>query len=215
MAPGGGEPPVAQAGDRRVTPVTPAVRASHLKDDLVALARLGAPVERRVTERLAPGTLEAIREATRIAWVPVELNARLADAVHAEAGEDGARAWGRLSILHALETPLLAGLVKVAVSLLGRTPVAYFKYAPLVWNAIYRECGSLSAAPDGAGGARITAGPLPSALATVGYVTALAGSFEGAFTFCEVTGTVSVEPGAFGAPVYVARWHDARERSAG
>lgn len=185
-----------------------AVRASHLKDDLATLSILGEEAEQRVRSRLPPATIGAIEQATRGAFLPVELNAELADAVYAEAGPVGARAWGRSSIIHALGTPLLQGLVRTATALLGLTPTAYFKYAPLAWNAIYHDCGELAVQFLGPTEARIAAGPLPPSLTRIGYTTALAGTFEGAFSFCKVRGEVALDaaPSAHAGCVYVATW---------
>jgi hypothetical protein len=191
-----------------VEPSRPAVRASHLKEDLLALSSLGAEVEARVLERLRRETRRAIEESTRVDWLPVELNVELAEAVHAEAGARGSRLWGKRSIVQSLDTALFRPLVATAVALFGLTPAAFYRYVPKAWPAVYRDCGGLTAEIEGADRARVVAGRLPAPMRRDAFLEAVAGTFEGAFEFCKVEGQVILEPRPLGSDqaVYLATW---------
>jgi len=162
----------------------PAVRSSHLKEDVAALAALGPAVRARVLARVRPDTLAAIEEGTRVSWSAIALNVELAEAVFAEAGETGARTWGKASFLASLDTffkPLLLGIVK----LFDLRPSTVMRFTPQAWPAVYRNCGELTVRADGDTRARILARSFPRALRTEPFLHAVAGTIEGGLEICK------------------------------
>jgi hypothetical protein len=172
-------------------PAAPGVRASHLKDDVWALDELGHAAP-KVKARLRPGTIAAIEEASRTAHLPVALNAELAAAVHAEAGEKGLRLWGTTSFLHSLDgffKPLFLGLTKA----ISPSPGLLFKAFPQGWTTTYRDCGHVVVAHPGAGLTRLTASGLPPELRGLPFLTAVCGTLEGAFWISRYEGKATLE----------------------
>lgn len=183
------------------TPRGPAVRAAHLKDDLWAIDRLGCAAA--VRARLRPDTLAAIEQALRTDHLPVALNAELAEAVFAEAGEAGLRRWGTASFLHSLDgffKPLFQGLTR----LLSPSPSLLFKTFPQGWLTTYRDCGHVEVTNPKAGLTRLTIRELPPELRGSHYLTAVCGTLESAFSFSKYQGRVTLEPRSPDAPL--ASW---------
>lgn len=184
-----------------LSPADPAVRASHLKEDLAALASLGQEFDTRVRARISPATLRTIEDATRVDWLPLELNVECAEAVFAEGGEARSRAWARASFylsLNAFFKPLMESVLR----LFEPTPHRIYGLMPRGWPAVYRNCGVVSATEHAEAESRITVRGLPLALMNDAYLRAVAGTFECALELAKVRGAVAVLP-----------WH-ADERSA-
>jgi hypothetical protein len=169
----------------------PAVRASHLKDDLAALDELGHAAP-RVKARLKATTVAAIEQASRTEHLPVALNLELAEAVSAEAGEKGLRLWGTTSFLRSLDgffKPLFLGLTKA----ISPSPGLLFKAFPQGWLTTYRDCGHVVVTHPGAGRTRLTALGLPPELRRADYLTAVCGTLEGAFWISRYEGKATLE----------------------
>jgi hypothetical protein len=170
----------------------PAVRFSHLKEDVTALAALGPEVQARVLARLDPRVLAAIGESTRVSWGSLGLNLALVEAVHAEAGQAGARALGKASFLASLDTffrPMLAGVT----SLFDLQPTIVLRFAPQAWKAVYRGCGELQVRRDGEARASVEARGFPAPLLREAFLHAFAGTFEAGLEICRKTGRVGWE----------------------
>jgi len=193
-----------------LSPLAPAVRASHLKEDLAALASLGPELERRVRARASTQTLRAIEDATRVDWLPIELNVDLAEAVFAEAGEARTRAWARASFqlsLNAFFKPLLETVLR----LFDPTPHRIYGLVPRAWPAVYRNAGTATVEERDAAEARITVQDLPFALMNDAFLRAVAGTFECVLELAKVDGRVEVLPWEAGArsSTWSATWQRA------
>ena len=176
-----------------LSPADPAVRASHLKEDLAALSALGPDLAARVRARVATQTIRTIEDATRVDWLPVELNVELAEAVFGEAGEARTRAWARASFnlsLNAFFKPLLETILR----LFDPTPHRILGFAPRVWPAVYRNTGTPTVAEHAPGESRLTVEGLPFALMNGAFLRAVAGTLECALELAKVEGDVSVLP---------------------
>lgn len=176
-----------------LSPNDPAVRGSHLKEDLEALAELGPELEERIRSRISPLTLRTIEDATRVDWLPVELNAELAEAVFDEGGDAKTRAWARASFrlsLGAFFKPLLETVMR----LFDPTPHRIYTFVPRAWPAVYRCAGAASVAEHGPLESRITLTDLPPALMRNAFLRAVGGTFESALELAHVEGRVTLLP---------------------
>jgi hypothetical protein len=170
----------------------PAVRFSHLKEDVAALAALGPEAQGRVLARLDPRVLAAIAESTRVSWGSLALNLAVVEAVFAEAGEAGVRALGKASFLSSLDTffrPLLVGVT----SLFDLQPSVVLRFAPQAWKAVYRRCGELAVRKDGEARATVEARGFPAPLLEAPFLHAFAGTFEAGLEICKKAGEVGWE----------------------
>jgi hypothetical protein len=185
----------------------PAVRASHLKDDLWALDELGAPAA-RIRARLKAVVIAAIEGASRTEHLPLSFNVEMAEAVFAEAGEKGTRLWATTSFLHSLDgffKPLFIGLTKV----LGPSPGLLFKAFPQGWATTYRSCGDVTVTHPGPGLTRIVVRGLPPELRNQALLTAVCGTLEGAFWISKYAGKAALEPREPTSPdaSWLVEWH--------
>lgn len=187
----------------------PTVRATHLKDDLWALAQLG-PAASRIRAQVRPETFAAIEQAHGTEHLPVALNVELAEAVFAEAGAEGSRRWGTESLVHSFDgffRPLFLGLTRV----LGTTPATLFKAFPQGWDATYRGCGRVTVAHPGQGVTRVTVRGLPPELRGIPFLSAVCGSLDSAFRVSRYTGKAVLEARELASPEasWLVEWRPA------
>jgi hypothetical protein len=183
----------------------PMVRASHLKEDLDALAKLGPAVEAAVRARLSPASLTLLAEAARSDWLPLAVNVEMAEAVHAVAGELGARAWGRASFLVSLSA-FFRPLLQAITAIFDPSPSAICRFSPRAWLATYRGCGSIQVLDVGPDELRVALLDFPEPLRRPAFLGSFAGTFEGIFDHCDYEGTVEVDPRVHGTnPGFVVR----------
>ncbi len=174
-------------------PPAPAVRVSHLLDDLRSLSALGAVNEARVRALLDPASVKTIEESVRTGHLPLALNIELAEAVHRVAGEAGSRRWGTASFVASLEgffKPLLVGLTR----LVAPSPTLMFKTFPQGWATTYRGCGEFVVSQPAPGQTRLVGRGLAPAMLCPAYLAAVCGTLAGAFEVSSYTGTVTLEP---------------------
>lgn len=115
-------------------------RAAMLQSNLGALEALGATAA-RVRTRIGAERLARVEDASRIAWLPLELDVCIAEAVDAEAGRAGLRTWLRAGVERSAATPLLSPFISSARAIFGLTPHGFLRRAPQMWTVMYRDCG--------------------------------------------------------------------------
>jgi len=98
-------------------------------------------VHARLLERVASRHL--LEAAGRIAWIPLGIHMEVCDALRAEVGDPFYRHYFGATSLAAAKLPLFRPLVDGFAQLFGATPISTIKAAPRVWNAIFRDVGSL------------------------------------------------------------------------
>ncbi|HTN53509.1 MAG TPA: hypothetical protein VML50_13965 [Anaeromyxobacter sp.] len=168
----------------------PEIRAAQLKEDLLALSELGSELASRVLADLAPATLRRIVLATRVDWLPAELNVELAHVGERVLGEDGLRTWGRASVLRSMGTSLLQPILEGAVRLFGLSPPAIFRTVPSAYRAAYRNCGEMVVTGGEPDARIVTLQGLPAPLQDHAFLVAIEGALEGVFDTCRVEGAV-------------------------
>lgn len=172
----------------------PSIRASFFHSNLKALAALGPEAARRVLARMPPEVLQEVEGAARIAWVPLEHDLAITDAIEAELGRDALRRWARDGVLRAGDTPLLSPLIRSARAIFGMTPHAFLRRAPLAWTLLFRECGRLEYGARGERSARIELYDAPAVLlASQAYLEGMSAGLEAAIDLAREAGRVRVE----------------------
>lgn len=184
----------------------PTVRASHVKEDLEALAKLGAGVEAEVRARLPRALLDQLAESARSDWIPIDLNVNVVEAVHAVAGEAGLRLWGRESFLLSL-TSFFRPLLQTITALFDPTPPAICRFAPRAWLATYRDAGAVQLLDIGEHQLQVALVDFPEPLRRRPFLIAFAGTFEATYVFCAYSGEVKIVPLIDGAnPGFEVSW---------
>ncbi len=177
------------------------IRAAQLQEDLLALAALRHDDASRIVAELSPATVRRIMNATRVDWLPAELNVELARAGHLVVGDDGLRSWGRASVRRSMESSLLGPILHGAIRVFGLSPGAILRTAPAAYRAAFRGCGTMVVDGTGDGCRRVLLQDLPPALRDRCFVLAMAGALEGVFDVCGVEGGSRLVSPSIGACV--------------
>jgi hypothetical protein len=172
----------------------PRVLAGFVQSTLDALAGLGPGAAARVRARMAPASLAAVAEASRIAWVPLALDIELTNWLYAEVGMERGRAFMRDNLRKSFDLPILRGLLDTALRLLGRDPERVLRWAPKVWGHLFRGAGSLRFEEAGACAARLVLADLPDeVLRGSEWLDGTAGAAAAVFDILRVDGEVRLE----------------------
>jgi len=185
------------------------MRASQLKEDLVALGSLGHEAAARILAELPPAHLKVIERSTRVDWLPVEVDVALVQVIHAEVGDEGLRHWGREALRRSFESSALRPLITTVARVFGLSPAALLKAAPQAWRATFRGCGELSV-EEASGGLVVRLVGLPSQLHHRPFQLSIGGSLEAVFDLAKVDGHIRlVEPGGLAEARYEVSWTEA------
>lgn len=186
----------------------PAVRASFFHANLAALAALGEENERRVRARIPAALLREIEDAVRVAWLPVEHDVMLTEAIEAELGRATMRRWARDGVIRATEGPLLSPILRSARAIFGLTPASLLRRTPQVWSLLYRDCGRLAYEATGERGAivELVDGP-PVLVRSAAYLDGLGAGIEAAIVLAghEGAARLAIDPNARTAR-YTCAW---------
>ena len=158
------------------------------------LAGLDPASALRVRARLAPESLAVLERSSRLAWLPIEIDVELTNAIYIELGAGRAHELFRRNLSAALDSPILRSLAQGALRLFGASPERVFAWAPKAYTQIYRDSGAMRFRSEGAGVARLELSELPPAIATSrNYLDGVAGSIAAGFDLMGVKGEVEIE----------------------
>jgi hypothetical protein len=186
----------------------PEIRAAQLQENLVALAVLGDEVARRVLADVPAEVLTRIREATRVAWLPVvEVNEPLLRAIRAHAGDEGLRDFARAAALRSATSRLFGPIVEPLVRMFGLKPGVLLRVPPLAYRATFRGMGELSVESSAPHRVRFALRRLPPKVERDQFLLVMAGAIESALAHAQVVGRVDVLAGAGDVDAcFEARW---------
>ncbi len=174
-----------------VGPLDPAVRAAFTQAALHA-ALAAEPV--RLRAALAESPLDQVLDASRSAWIPVEIDMDVTEAITAVLGPDRCTEFWRKSLVETMRSPILGPMVDGVVAVFGLAPESLLRWTPRAWSAVYRNCGTMTVLERGIREGRIGFDDITPALLRSGaFIEALRASFEAVFTLCRVHGEVQVE----------------------
>lgn len=168
----------------------PRMRASYIQDNLAAVAACGPDVHKRVLAAI-PDTIEEIRSAARVDWLPIGVDVVLTRTVCELTGISGVRDWSRRAFLGAVQGPLLRPIVRAVVSLFGLSPATVLRRAPMGWQQIYQDCGQLIVVPLAPNRMQLRIeGAREPFLENHCYIEGTCGTFEGAVDLGGARGNV-------------------------
>jgi hypothetical protein len=184
----------------------PLVRASHLRVSLEALALLGPDTAGAVRARLSTSARQLIEGAARTDWLPIALNAELAEAVFAVGGAGTSRRFGRELFLLSLKG-FLRPLLEAVTAMFDPSPASICRFASRAWLSLYRDCGTLKLHDLGEDHLRIALVDFPEPLLRNPYLIAFAGTFEATYVLSSYEGKVEIEGAAGGgASGFLLTW---------
>jgi hypothetical protein len=184
------------------------IRAAQLQENLVALAVLGDEVAERVLADVPAEVLARIREATRVAWLPVvEVNEPLLRAIRARAGDEGLRDFARAAALRSATSRLFGPIVEPLVRMFGLKPGVLLRVPPLAYRATFRNMGELSVVSSAPHRVLFALRHLPPQVERDQFLLVMAGAIESALAHAQVIGRVDLLAGAGDADAcFQARW---------
>ena len=181
---------------------SPAMRASHLKENVASLRKLRPASVEAILARV-PETVAAIENAARTEWLDIHHDVALTGAANAVLGLQGVRDFNRDALVVSLQGPLLNTLWRAAIALFGLKPSGLFRWAPQAWPQIYRDVGELSL--DAAHHRLQLKGMPLHVWESHAWLEGTAGAFEAVYALCSAPGGVDVERGVPGAADFVLR----------
>jgi hypothetical protein len=116
-----------------------AVKARTSQDTRVYLDRYRAGLRKEVEARIPPDLLAQMDAFPPTAWLPIELDVVSGRAIYQHLGHDEALRFWIAYVSHHIETPIFAGPIKTALSVLGATPASLFKWMPKVVGLAFRN----------------------------------------------------------------------------
>src|SRR6185437_6112613 len=142
----------------------PQVRAAMLKQCLAGIDSVD-PEQARTMRALVPShVLAQVEEASRLDWMPIELNVAFTDAVLHVLGPELSRAHWRRESARMLESPIMRPIVQGLTSLLKTTPEKLLSFLPRSWGLIYRDV-DVEVLPAGPSSRRLVFRGLPPSVA--------------------------------------------------
>jgi hypothetical protein len=172
----------------------PLVRAAFTHGTLASIDQLPGDTGAQIRALVRPGSLARIEAASRLDWLPVEMDVELTEALAAVLGPERSAEFWRRTLLDVASTPLLRPIVEGGVRLFGHTPEDLLRWFPKLWDSIYRGCGTLKVEERRAGLARMVVEDLAPVLGgSRAYLDGLCASFEAIFVFIRVRGEVRLE----------------------
>lgn len=191
--------------DRGAMPPEPQILAAFVQGTLDVVRRCESQLGRSISDRVPAPTLERIGSASAISWLPLRDDVDLTAALFAVAGEERSRLALREVMAEAMEKRFLRALTQGASALLGRSPERLVRWAPRVWEAIYRNAGHLVAqCSDAAGELELLDAP-QSIVASPCYFEGTAAAVEGALAWFGADAQCRVVEGA-ARPTIAVRW---------
>jgi hypothetical protein len=186
-------PPQRSLSDRTLR-APPIVRAAFTQAALAAADDLEGDLSDRIRAAVPSSSLEQIVVTSRLDWLSAEVDMDVTEAITRVLGPTRSADFWRRSLLDVMETPLLRPLVEGAIAIFGLAPGNLLKWAPRIWEAIYRNCGTMTVSPLGATTAHIAYESIAPALRrSPDFVEAVRASFETVFTLAHTRGEVVIE----------------------
>lgn len=168
------------------------MKASHIQENVRALAQLGPEREREARARISAATMDAVMSANRVAWLPIEYDVEITEAV-GSLGASATRDWSREAMLKTIDGPLFRAFVTGALNLFGSAAGMYLRLFVRGYSQIYRHCGTLQLIDEDVNSLTLRLVDAPaSILKSEAYLEGLAGAFESSFALGNAKGHIDV-----------------------
>lgn len=187
----------------------PVIKAAQVQANLENIARLGSANAEKILGLVRESTVRQIKDATRVAWLPLELDVELTESVKMIVGENGLFDWSKKCLMASFKTGLLGPLIAGSIQVFGVSPKTMFKLAPRAWNTIFRNCGQLSLEDKGKTELHMVGSDLAfNMLDSSAYLAGISGSMASVFEVTRTRGQVKEEVGSIQDKrvVWVASW---------
>jgi hypothetical protein len=184
------------------------VRATVLKQSLAGIEGLAADQAREARALIPPHVIEQVEHASRIDWLPMELNVAFTDAVLRVLGPEASRAHWRRESAKLVDSPIMRPVVQGLTSLLKTTPEQLLAFVPRSWGLVYRNV-DVQMLPAGPTSRRMVMRALPPSVAgSASWRHSHCAAMEVIFLVGHISGTMETESfdAARGEVVVLASW---------
>lgn len=183
------------------------MRASYIQGNLEAVELLGPDASARIHTLVGTELEKTIRTATRVDWLPLDVDVRLTHVVAEVVGLEKLKEWARNAFLHSVEGPLLRPILRAAVSLFGLTPLSLLRHTPVAWKQIYTDCGEVRVEQVDPQHLRIHVDGVPELMTRDRiYHEGTCGTLSAALHLSRVNGSVTLEIVSPHSIVFDVRW---------
>ncbi|MFO0555363.1 MAG: hypothetical protein U0271_43705 [Polyangiaceae bacterium] len=192
----------------------PLVRARHPQTLLRLAHKASSELHAAVEERLGRGTIAAVDAAIAGAWIPIELDVAVIEAVAAVFGERATNALVLSRQRDEMGSALFAAFVEAVLRLSGASAAFVLRRLPMAWNQLFRDVGRLELLEVRDDAARVALVDLPRVCAdSAAWVAAVPHGLAIAFELVGVEGLVTYADGARGRDLTLDfRWENRRAR---
>lgn len=191
----------------------PRMLAAFVQGTLESVDRVDPELGRAVRRHMQPEKLRALESASRIAFVPLELDVEVTRCLFEVSGPARAREIFRSNMAATFESPILSSFMAMALRLRGRDPARLLGWCSKVWGQLYRDAGGIEFESLGDDAGRFQLHDLPPLLtAHPEYLDGIAAAISAVFDVLDVPG--AAELGAVDADAGRAIIHAAWEPDA-
>jgi len=187
----------------------PVYRVASMHNKLAALRNAEATFSQPVFDDLGAAYVDAIDARSRLAWMPLEEDARFNEVVLNHHSVDGVVRMVKDATLRNFEGKLFGPMVQGAVRLFGRDPGRYLTWMPKGWSNVYRNAGRVVVDNDSERReVNVEFHDLPLAFFTPGYPEGFIGAFGAFFVITGTDGEFELTRRDVddGVLQYVGRW---------
>lgn len=160
-------------------------------------------------ESLGAATRTAIERALPLAWVPVDIDVEVTEAVARRFGLAEASSLVAARQREELGSPLFNTFLKTVMRIWGATPTLIVKQLPTGWKQLYSDCGTVTPLNSKPGESRMVLSGLPPVCtAARAWMASIPTAFQ---AVCDTVGIKSTVEGEFdeaarGIVSVVFRW---------
>lgn len=172
---------------------TSRVKASFVRNNLVALGRLGPGAERAVLAAMPEQVRRVLDPQSGLGWIPFCYDVIHADALRAVVGDEACRQWARYQVEFALDGPLIKPLVQSVNRIFGPSPRHFFKMVHRAWAGVTRDAGEFQTLVHNKSNVELVWTDVPvSAFEGRGYLEGLAAFYLGMLDVLQRDGEVRI-----------------------
>lgn len=186
----------------------PQIRALLTQSIAATLPTLAEGKRAEIVARVGGGLLAELDAQFPVAWGPMSRHMCIADAIRDVAGPRELVRLFRASMLQSWDRPLLRGIVKTSMDILGASPLSLVRQCERTYLHITQGLGGLRGEGSGTSAHMSLRGFPSKRYRFECYVDGLQGSLESIFPLFRVQGTVTVADldEARGDVNYEMRW---------
>ncbi len=172
----------------------PAVRGSHVRQNIAAAAIIGQDAVQRFREASPPKAIAALERAGRLGFVPVEIDVETFLVGLELFGPKDNQRRVRHALASTFNSPLMKPVVDGTLRLFGVGPGSMFRLSAPAWATVYRSCGCMSRESTEEGRVVLRCrDAAPAMLEHYVYLEGVAAAIGAVMDVCRVEGGVTLD----------------------